>query len=48
MRKEDQQRFARTIALIRLPTYREFISIKKVARVLLAPWSPERDKAKPS
>jgi hypothetical protein len=31
-------------ALVRIPTYREFVSIRKVAHVMWALWHPERDK----
>jgi hypothetical protein len=31
------------ITLMRIPTYREFISLKKFARVMLAIWHPDRD-----
>jgi hypothetical protein len=44
MKKEDERQFVRAIALMRIPTYREFVLIKKVARVMWALWHPERDK----
>jgi hypothetical protein len=44
MRKEVDRQFARAITLIRIPTYREFVLIRKVAHVMWALWHPERDK----
>jgi hypothetical protein len=43
MRKEVDRQFARAIALMRIPTYREFVSIGKVAHVMLALWHPKKD-----
>jgi len=42
MRKEVDRQFARAIVLMRIPTYREFVLIRKVAHVMWALWHPKR------
>jgi hypothetical protein len=36
------KRFERAIILTRIPTYREFVAIKKVVAVMWALWHPKR------
>jgi hypothetical protein len=43
-RRHKDEKLQHVITLARIPTYREFVAIKKVARIMLAIWHPDRDR----